>query len=129
MTENNDPFTAQDERAHHHVGNVGFGSQNPTELCTVQARHAAITTHAAADECRPIGEEVEFAGELLLPILVHHVLRRAAGHIDLDEAVEEEEVGRSIAGLVTHGAALQPLHDPEAGDALDLINGQTGECL
>ena len=110
------PFTAQNERAHHHVGDVGFGGQKPTELCAVQARHAAIAAHARADEYRPIVEEVELAGELLFPILVHHLLRCAAGDIDLDEAVEyEEEVGCSVAGLVKRGAALQLLYDAEAG--------------
>jgi hypothetical protein len=57
-------------------------------------------------------------------------LRRAAGRISLDEAVEdEEEVDPSSAGLEKHGAARQPLHNAEAGDALDLISSQTREGL
>jgi hypothetical protein len=130
MTEHNDAFAAQNDRAYHHVGDVGFGSQKPTELCAVQARNAPVATHARADECRPIVEEVELAGELLLPIHVHHLLRRAAGHTGVDGAVEDdEEVDRSIAGREKHGAARQPLHHAEAGDALDLISSQPRECL
>ena len=61
---------------------------------------------------------------------MHHLLRRAAGRISLDEAVEdEEEVDPSSAGLEKHGAARQPLHNAEARDALDLINSQTREGL
>src|SRR5215467_13882637 len=130
MSEHDDAFTAQDECAHHHVGDVGFGSQEPTELRAVQARHPAIATHAPAEECRPIVEEVELAGELSLPILVHYPLCRATGHTGLDEAVEDnEEVGRSIAWLVKHSAARQPLYDAEARDTLDLIRAQVRVCL
>src|SRR5262249_47276007 len=126
MTEHDDAFTAQNERAHHDVRDVRFGCQKPTELRAVQARHAPIANHAPADECGPIVEEVELAGELQLPKLMHYPLRRTTGHTGLDEAVEDdEEVGRSIAWLVEDGAAWQPLYDAEARDTPGLIGAQT----
>src|SRR5262245_4268458 len=89
-----------------------------------------MAAHSRAEEYRSIVEEVELAGELLLPVPSHHLLPRAAGHKRLDEAIEdEEEVDPSIAGLVKHAAVRQPLYNAEARNALGLISSQRRVCL
>jgi hypothetical protein len=130
MTVKYQAVAAQDECPHHHCGDVRFGGQEPTELRWAQPCDAAVAAHAGADNHRSVVEDSQFPGELVLLVGVHNAVDGAAGFVNFDESVEdEEEVDTSIAALEQHSAARKPLHNAEGNDSLGLISCQPWEGL
>ena len=96
----------------------------------VQPDDLAVLPHAPTDQDLAVVEEIEFAGEIALPMDRDHLLLAVGGVDDLDAALEDDEaVDASLAACEDGFALGEGLSLTEGFGAGDLFGGQLRKDL